>query len=383
MKTMNPRVLSMPHSGIREIVNKVVNMPDVIRLEIGQPSFNTPEHIIAAANEAAHQGYTGYTESAGYLSLRKLLVEKLEKVNGIKTRPDNLVVTVGAMGGIASAMLALCRPGDEVLIPDPAWPNYEMVAQGIGAVVRPYPCPPENGFLPDMDFLRRSASDRTTVLVLNSPVNPTGVVYPGEVVEELVSFARDHDLWIIGDEVYDQLVFERPHISPTAFDQDGRVISVFSFSKTYSMTGWRLGYVVAPDEVAEEIQKLQEPSVSCAPSISQKAAEAALVGPQDCVEMMRQIYQRRRDIVVESLKDHDLFTYNPQGAFYVLVDISRSGLDSRSFAFALLEEKKVAVAPGQAFGAVGNSYVRLSFCADDEALVEGLDRMAAFIQARS
>ncbi len=383
MKPMNSRVLSMPHSGIREIVNKVVNMPDVIRLEIGQPSFNTPEHIIDAANEAAIQGYTGYTESAGYLSLRELLVDKLDRINGIETHPDNLVVTVGAMGGIASAMLTLCKPGDEVLIPDPAWPNYDMVVRGIGGVSRPYACLADNDFLPDMDALRGAVNDRTSVLVLNSPVNPTGVVYPAEVVEALVAFAHDHDLWIIGDEVYDQLVFDRPHISPTAYDQDGRVISVFSFSKTYSMTGWRLGYVVAPDAVAEEIQKLQEPSVSCAPSLSQKAAEAALRGPQDCVEMMRQVYQRRRDLVVEKLKQHDLFLYTPQGAFYVLVDVSQSRMDSRTFAFALLDEMNVAVAPGQAFGATADSYVRLSLCADDESLVQGLDRIATFIQSRS
>ncbi len=380
MKAMNPRVISMPHSGIREIVNQVVNMPDVIRLEIGQPSFNTPDHIIDATNEAARSGFTGYTESAGYLSLRKLLVEKLNHINDIETQPDNLTITVGAMGGIASAMLALCKPGDEVLIPDPAWPNYDMVVQGIGGIARLYPCPPENAFLPDMDALGALVNDKTSVLVLNSPVNPTGVVYPADVVEALVGFAHEHDLWVIADEVYDQLVFDRPHISPTAFDRDGRVITVFSFSKTYAMTGWRLGYVVAPDAVSEEIQKLQEPSVSCAPALSQKAAEAALLGPQDCVEMMRQVYQHRRNLIVQKLKEHNLYQYTPQGAFYVLVDISQSGLDSRSFAFTLLDEMKVAVAPGQAFGAIADDYVRISLCADDESLIKGLDRIATFIQ---
>lgn len=379
MKALNRNTKAMQHSGIREIVNIAVTMPEVYRLEIGQPSFNTPSHIAEAAFAAAREGYTGYTASAGFLSLRELLVDKLDKVNGIRTTPDNIIVTVGAVGGIASALLALCEPGDEILVPDPAWPNYSMIAQCIGGEIRSYPCLPEYGFLPDLQALEALVTDQAKVLILNSPANPSGAVFPAETVRELVALARKHDLWIIGDEVYDQLIYEGEHISPSTFDQDGRVVSVFSFSKTYAMTGWRIGYVVAPNEVSEQIQKLQEPYVSCAPSISQKAAEAALEGPQDCVEEMRMAYQRRRNLVVDILKDYGWHTYTPQGAFYVLVDVSQAGMDSRSFALSLLEEMKVAVAPGQAFGEVAKNHVRISLAAEEDDLIEGLGRMRSYI----
>ncbi len=380
MKPLNRNTKKMPHSGIREIVNIAVAMPEVCHLEIGQPSFNTPPHISEAAFAAAREGHTGYTESAGLLSLRELLVEKLDKVNGISTSPDNIIVTVGAVGGIVGALLALCEPGDEILVPDPAWPNYGMIAQCIGGEIRSYPCLPEHGFLPDLQALEALVTEQTKVLVLNSPGNPSGAVFPAETVRALVALAREHDLWIIGDEVYDQLVYEGEHVSPSTFDQDGRTVSVFSFSKTYAMTGWRIGYVVAPSEVAEQIQKLQEPFVSCAPSISQKAAEAALRGPQDCVENMRKSYQRRRNLVVDTLKDYGWHTYTPQGAFYVLVDVSETGMDSRSFALSLLQKMKVAVAPGQAFGEVAHNHVRVSLAAEEDALVEGLGRMRQFIE---
>jgi aspartate aminotransferase/aminotransferase len=186
-------------------------------------------------------------------------------------------------------------------------------------------------------------------------------------------------LWVISDEVYDELIFDGAHVSPKQFDAEERVISVFSFSKTYAMTGWRLGYVVAPDLVSEQIQKLQEPFVSCAPSVSQKAGEAALLGPQDCVQEMVQVYQRRRDLVIDILNDYGMYEYTPQGAFYVLVDVSAAGLDSRSFALRLLEEKQVAVAPGQAFGDVAHNYVRICFAAQDAWLIEGLERLKSFM----
>jgi aspartate aminotransferase/aminotransferase len=380
-RQINEAIVRMPHSGIREIVNLAVSQPDLIRLEIGQPSFNTPDHIIEGAMRGARDGFTGYTASAGYHSLRVLLAEKLRTINGIACTPDDLVVTVGAVGGLSTTLLALCAPGDEVLVPDPAWPNYEMIADCIGARAVHYPCPPENGFLPDLEQLEALITPRTRVLVINTPANPTGVVFPGELVRELVELARRHDLWLVSDEVYDQLIFEGEHISPSRFDEDGRVISVFSLSKTYAMTGWRLGYVVAPREVREQVEKLQEPFVSCAPSIAQKAAEAALSGPQECVESMRLAYKQRRDAVVALLHSQGVQTYTPQGAFYIMVDVSAAGLPSRTLALDLLRTQRIAVAPGSAFGNVARDYVRISLAASEADLLEGLTRLHAAVHA--
>lgn len=384
MKAINETVRAMAHSGIREIVNLAIELPDVKRLEIGQPSFVTPAHIISAAFQAAREGFTGYTASAGFLSLRELLVKKLERVNHIQTSPDNIVITVGAVGGIASALLALCERGAGIMVPDPGWPNYEMIAQCIGGRIIRYPCSPQRGFLPSLHALESLIKEHSPrVLILNSPSNPSGVVFPPELVQELVELANRNDVWVIGDEVYDELVFEGEHTSPKRFDREGRVISVFSFSKTYAMTGWRLGYVVAPTEVAGEIQKLQEPFVSCAPSISQKAGEAALTGPQDCVEEMRTTYHHRRDLVIDILRDYGMYAYTPQGAFYVLLDVSEAGMDSRTFALELLKEKGVAVAPGNAFGEVARDYVRICFAAQDAALIDGLERLRVFVKEKS
>lgn len=377
---INESVVRMPHSGIREIVNLAFTQPGTIRLEIGQPNFNTPEHIIEAALQATRDGFTGYTASAGYQSLRTLLVEKLRRVNGIHSTPENLVATVGAVGGIATTLLALCAPGDEVLVPDPGWPNYEMIADCIGARAVRYPCPAERGFLPDMQALADRITPQTRVLLINSPANPTGVVFPEEMVEALVRFARKHNLWLISDEVYDELVFDGEHVSPTRFDEDGRVISIFSFSKTYAMTGWRLGYVVAPERVREQVEKLQEPFVSCAPSISQKAGEAALLGSQECVTLMRDAYRQRRDRVVELLREEKNYLYTPQGAFYVLVDVASAGCDSRTLALNLLKSAGVAVAPGSAFGDVAKNYVRISLAASEQSLVDGIRRLHSILQ---
>lgn len=381
MKAINSSVQAMPHSGIREIVNLAIELQNVKRLEIGEPSFVTPAHIVDAAFQAAREGFTGYTASAGFLSLRELLVQKLARVNHIQTTPQNLTVTVGAVGGIASAVLALCRAGDSILVPDPGWPNYEMLAQSVGVHAHHYPCLPERGFLPSIQALEQAIKAHAPrVMILNSPSNPSGVIFPRELVKEMLELSARHDMWVISDEVYDELIFDGEHISPFKLDNEERVISVYSFSKTYAMTGWRLGYVVAPDLVSEQIQKLQEPFVSCAPSISQKAGEAALLGQQECVQEMVQVYQRRRDLVIDLLNDYGMYQYTPQGAFYILVDVSAAGMDSREFALRLLNEKQVAVAPGNAFGTVARNYVRICLAAQDSWLVEGLERMRSLIE---
>jgi aspartate/methionine/tyrosine aminotransferase len=379
MRPPNSAVANMRRSGIREIMDLSQGMPDVIHLEVGEPGFATPDHIIEAANEAIVRGFTKYTPNAGLLSLREQIALKLQRVNHLDVSVENVVVTTGAVGGLATALMAIVEPGDEVLIPDPAWPNFEMMVTCSRAVPRLYPLSPQDGFCPRIEALDDSVSGRSKVIIINSPSNPTGAVFSARLVQDLVDFAARHDLYLIADEVYEQLVFQTAHISPGKFDPDGRVIGVHSLSKTYAMTGWRVGYAVASEVLAGLIAKLQEPFFSCASSVSQKAAEAALAGPQDCVTDMRNSYQEHRDLAVSLLEAAGLAFVKPLGAFYTMVDISPFGLDSYTFSKRLLREARVAVAPGRTFGPSVDGYVRVSLAPTTEEIREGLTRLASFV----
>ncbi len=378
MRALSAAAVATPASGIREIVNAVIGRENVTRLEIGQPSFEPPAHILEAAfKTAASSG--GYTASAGNLSLRRAIVDKLGIVNGLSVSPDEVTVTVGAMGGIFLTLMTVCDAGDEVLVPDVAWPNYQMAARSLGIRCVPYAAGPQFGFLPQVRSISDAAAATATAIIVNSPSNPAGTVLPREDMNELLAFASRHDLWVVSDETYDQLTFDAEHVSPMASDRDGRVISIFSFSKTYAIPGWRIGYVVAPPPVTSIIQKLTEATVSCAPSIAQRAAEAALNGPQDCVSEMRDTYRARRDAALEILRSRGLSSYVPQGAFYLMVDIAATGMHSRDFALALLSEANVAVAPGRAFGDLADGFVRICFAAPDVAVRVGMAKLADFI----
>jgi aspartate/methionine/tyrosine aminotransferase len=312
--------------------------------------------------------------------LREQIVAKLATVNGLEVGVENVVVTTGAVGGLATALMAILEPGEEVLIPDPAWPNFEMMVACSHAVARLYPLSQENRFWPQIEVLEDLVTPGCKAIIINSPCNPTGAVFPAELVEALVDFAVRHDLYLIADEVYEQLVFEPEHVSPGSFDPDGRVVGVHSFSKTYAMTGWRVGYAVASRPVAELIAKLQEPFFSCASSVSQKAAEAALTGPQDCVAEMRQEYQEHRDLAAKLLTDAGLAFVKPEGAFYTWVDVSPFGLDSYALARRLLQEARVAVAPGRTFGPSGDAYARVSLAPTAAEIREGLTRLASLTE---
>jgi aspartate/methionine/tyrosine aminotransferase len=380
MQPLNRAVKSMPRSGIREIMDLARQMPDIVHLEVGEPGFPTPSHIVQAAERAMEQGFTKYTPSAGLLSLREQIVSKLETVNGLHVGIDNVVVTTGAVGGLATAVMAVVEPGEEVLLPDPGWPNFGMMVTCSCAVARLYPLSPEDGFWPRIEALEELVSARTKAIIINSPCNPTGAVFSAEMIESLVDFAVRRDLYLIADEVYEQLLFEAEHISPARFDPDGRVVGVHSFSKTYAMTGWRVGYAVASQEVAAQIAKLQEPFFSSASSISQKAAEAALAGPQDCVAGMRREYEKNRDLACDLLAGAGLGFVRPLGTFYVMVDISPFGMDSYTFARRLVQEVGVAVAPGRTFGPSAVGYVRVSLAPPGEEIRTGLARLASFVQ---
>jgi aspartate aminotransferase/aminotransferase len=382
---INSYIQAMPRSGIRRIMD-IATAADVLHLEVGQPDFATPQPVLDAACLAAQDPagrFTGYTPNMGYASLRKALVAKLQRRNQIETDPDHVLITPGSNYGIMIALMVLSNAGDEVLIPDPGYVNYASLPPQFGARIVRYPLRRADAFVPCIESIARRITPQTKLIVHNSPSNPTGAVCSEAFVRDLVSLARDKNLFILSDEAYEHIVFEGRHISPARYDTDGRVISIFSFSKSYAMTGWRVAYVVAADPMAAALEKQQELCISCAPSISQKAAEAALALPPGPVEAMVDAYRRRRDLALEILRKHDMYAYTPHGAFYILVDISAANIDSDTFADRLLHEQGVAVAPGATFGPQADRYIRVSLAASEKVVAEGLEKTCAFIKANT
>ena len=379
MPELSRAVVTTPHSGIRTMAEIARQIPDVIRLEVGDPDFVTPAHIIKAAASAALAGYTGYPPSAGYASLRELIAEKVTRRNHLATTPDEVVVTTGAGGGLFTTLLALLNPGDEVLVSDPVWPGYPAQIHLQNGVLKRFSLDRSRAFALDPDALEYAIGPRTRVLIINSPCNPTGAVYGAAELKRVVEIAERHDLWVISDEAYDEIVLEGKSVSLATLGGRDRIISVFSFSKTYAMTGWRIGYVVASAELANIIGKMQEPVVASASALSQKGAEAALLGPQDVVGRMVASYRERLDFAMELLDGEGIGYVRPRGAFYLMVDTSPAG-DSLEFAQRLLREERVATVPGSAFGPGGEGMVRVSLAASRENLEVGLKALSSCLR---
>lgn len=346
-----------------------------VMLANGDPNFVTPAHIIDAAAAAAHAGGTGYSPGDGLVSLREAVAAKLGQVNGIDADVDQVCITTGACGGLYTTLMVLLDPGDELLIPDPGWSNYAAMVHVLNAKPVAYPLLPEEGWAVDIDAIEASITPRTRGILLNSPSNPTGAVESAQTLQAILSIAARHDLWVISDEAYDQLTFDGPGVSPAALGEADRVISIFAFSKTYAMTGWRVGYVTGPAAFTRQLSLHQEPVVSCASTISQHAALAALAGPQDCVTSMVDAYRRRRDLAAGLLAEGGVPFVMPHGAFFLMVDIRATGLDSWPCALTLLREHGVGTVPGLAFGAAGEGFLRITLAAADEHLAEGLGRL--------
>jgi aspartate aminotransferase len=372
---------SMPVSRIREVMELAWGDPEAVHLEVGEPDFPTPEHVVEAAHEAARMGLTRYAPNAGIPELREALADKVARRNGYGARAEQVVVTQGGIQALYLALRALLEPGDEVLLPDPAWPNYRMIAHLLGARVLSYPLVAEGGFLPRLEDLERLATPRTRAMLVNSPSNPLGTVVPRELMEGLLAFARRRGLWFVSDEVYDEVVFDDDFLSAGSLAEPGdRLVSVYSFSKVYAMTGWRVGYLVAPPETASLLTGMQEPIVSCVNTPAQMAALAAVTGPQDVVREMNEAYRARRDESLGILARGGLPSSRPSGAFYVWTDVSGAGVPSVDFARSLIEREHVAVAPGSAFGELGEGYVRLSLASSREDLLEGTARLVRFVR---
>jgi aspartate aminotransferase len=363
-----------------EAESQGISVPPPVRLQVGEPDFRTPEHIRLAAIESITYETQTYGPANGRIWLRELIAAKIARLNGYTVQPENIAITMGGTGGILSSLLATIEPGDEILIPDPCWPIYLPQLQIAGANAITYPLDPNNDWLPDIAQLETLVTPRTRMLLINTPGNPTGAVIPRQIISELLDFARRHDLYLLSDECYDQIIFEGEHVSPASLlsreeFEEGRFIGIYTFSKTYAMTGWRIGYVVSSVQVTKTIVDVINANLTNISMPIQRAAAAALTGPQECVTLMRESYRRRRDLVIDQLKQLGRYTYTPHGAFYVLINVaSRRGepRGGRQFALDLIREFNVAVTPGQGFGSVSDEYVRISLAASEEELRQGV-----------
>jgi len=377
------RSIGIPVSGIRVVFEKAQKMTGLVRLELGEPDFPTPAHIVEAAKKALDDGYTHYTSSQGLPELRKELARKLEQDNGVVASPDTeIIVTAGACCAVDLAMLTLVNPGDEVLLPDPAWPHYEPCARLAEGSVVHYPMKEEANFAPDPEVIRERISPKTRVLLINFPSNPTGAAVNASTLKEIANLAEQHNLVVISDEVYENFVYDgASHQSLAAISgMKGRTITINAFSKTYAMTGWRLGYAVAPANIVAEMAKLNLYANTCANSIAQVAGIAALRGPQDCVREMAEEYGRRRKFVLERIrKIPQISCTEPRGAFYVFPNIRRLGMNSLDCCMHILEKGKVSTVPGSSFGQQGEGYLRISYATSMANLKEGFDRLETVV----
>ncbi len=358
---------------------------DVIHLEIGEPDFDTPEHIVEAGCRALQKGKTRYTPTAGIPELRAAIAEDVSRSRGISVDPEQVVVTPGGKPIMFFAILALVDEGDEVLLPNPSFPIYESMVDFAGGRPVPLPLRQENGFRFDLDEFRAGLSEKTKLVILNSPANPTGgVLTPGDM-QGLAEILRDRpDIAILSDEIYSQLLYDSPFASIASepgMGPDERTIILDGFSKTYAMTGWRIGYGVMPRPLAEQVTKLQVNSNSCTAAASQYAALAALGGPQDDVGRMLTEFRARRDLIVSGLNDlPGVECIAPQGAFYAFPRITETGRGADDLADLLLNEAGVACLSGTAFGRHGKGHLRLSYANSRDNIVRALERMGDVLQ---
>ena len=359
---------------------------DVITLAAGEPDFDTPEHIKEAALKALREGRTKYTPSAGIPELREAVAEKLERENGLKYDPSEIVITCGAKGALYLALQAVCNPGDEVIVPAPFWVTYPEQVKLAGAEPVVLETSMEAGFKVDPDDLRRLISVRTKALILNSPNNPSGAVYSREELAEIAEVALEAGLWVISDEVYEKMVYDgREHVSIASLSEEVKrhTIVINALSKTYSMTGWRVGYAAGPQRVISAMVRMQSHSVSHPASFAQYAAVAALRGDQSCVRRMVEAFGRRRELILKLASEIPQLEFRPpEGAFYLFPRVNgvwsgrwKGAIVSNSFTLCqyLLEEARVAVVPGSPFGA--DKHIRISYAASERDIEEGMRRI--------
>lgn len=371
-------------SAIRKMFNKALEYDNVINFTIGEPDFVTGKNVMEAGSKAIFEGKTKYSENAGIMPLRVELRRHLEQQNGNLYDPNSeIIVTIGAMGALYLAMRTLLDPGDEVIISTPCWTNYIQQVAMCGANPVLVPTDEQDEFMVDVDRLRRACTDRTKIILLNSPSNPTGSVLDHDTIAAIAQFAKEKDLIVLSDEVYKHILFDGLKYESIASFPGMRERTVIfdSFSKTYAMTGWRVGYAAGPVDIIRNMVKLQENVASCAPMPSQYAALEALTGSQEYKQQMIKEYDSRRKLACEIIGRMPLVScLRPKGTFYIFINIKSSGMGSEEFAYKLLEEKQVVVVPGTAFGDAGEGYIRLSCASSKENIVSGLNKMKEFLE---
>jgi aspartate/methionine/tyrosine aminotransferase len=389
---MNPRLLHIKESATIKIADIARKMERsgirVVKLQTGDPDFDTPSIITDAAYQAMKEGLTHYSESRGLPTLRKALAEKLRKDNNVIFDPDReILVTHGAAHGIFITMQSLISPGDEVILIEPYYMSYAASIQLAGGVPIPIRTNPNKDFVVDIENIRASISPRTKIIVLNSPCNPSGVVLGSETIQAIKEIVMEHNLFILSDEVYEHIIFDgRRNISISSLpDMHERTIIVNSFSKTYAMTGWRIGYLAAPAYIVDQMLKVLQYSATNIAPFTQRAAIVALQTPEllNYIEMMRDTYNKRRLSGLSVVEEfQNLRVVKPAGAFYLMVDVSQCCLDSFSFASQLLEQEHVAVVPGSAFGESSEGWIRLTFAVPQEIFMEGIRRIGRFAKTQ-
>jgi len=378
---VSARARSVPWSPIRHMMGLAATMPDVISFTVGQPDYDTPKRIVDACKAALDAGHTRYGPALGIPELRQAVARKLERVNGIQADPDTqIIITVGAQEAIMLAMLVLLDPADEVIVQDPIYTNYHGHVPLVNARLVLVPAREENGFMMTADDIEAAITDRTRILLLNSPCNPTGAVASRATLESYARIAQKHNLIVISDEAYEALVYDdTEQISiGTLPGMAERTVSIYTFSKSYAMTGWRVGYLTGPADIVDEAHKVQEEVVSCPVTFVQHGAVAALEGSQDCVAEMVTEYDRRRRFVLDAIRSIEGITcVEPKGAFYVFANVASFGLSSTDLAMHLLEKAAVATVPGSAFGSNGEGFLRLCYgSVAMDRLGEGMERLS-------
>ncbi|GAA0992086.1 pyridoxal phosphate-dependent aminotransferase [Subtercola frigoramans] len=367
---------SVPPSGIRRIFELAQSLDDVVFLAVGEPDVAVAPHILEAAARAWQADETYYTPNGGIPELRAAIVAKLAAENGIMVDAEQVWVTNGGMHALYLAMTLALGPGDEVLLPDPGYSTFPMNARMISAVPVPYTLRSSRDFLPDFDELERLVTANTRMIIVNSPSNPLGAIFPRETIEEVLEFARRHDLWVLSDEVYERFTYGALHTSIAALDDEDRVFSVFSLSKTYALTGARVGYLVTPPGMSQILRTAQEAIISCINLPAQFAAVAAITGPQDHVLTAATHYRENLQAATELLRELGIEYLEPSGAFYLWVNVSyATGGDVAEWAERFLLEQRVAVAPGSAFGRHGEGWIRLCVAADLADIETGIRRL--------
>ena len=383
-KAFAKRTHEVEWSGIRIMFALADEIPDVVNLGIGQPDFDTPDFIRQAAKTALDEGFTRYPPAKGFYDLRKAIAEKLKRENGLSADPDTeIFVSVGAMQGIFNTCLHMLESGDEVIVIDPGYDYYSQIRL-FGGVPVTVPVYEENRFKVDPDDIRKAVTPKTKLMIINTPSNPTGAMFDAGSLSEIARIAQKENIFVLSDEPYEHIVFDgKEHVSIGAMEgMKDLTISAYTLSKSYAMTGWRVGYVTAPKPLIDEMEKLMEHMVSGVTAMAQRAALAAIQADQQCVRTMVAEYEKRRRIVYDGLNEiENVSCIMPESTFYAFPSIKKTGLGSWDLAKKLVQEQQVAVVPGSIFGNMGEGYLRVSFAADEAKLREGISRIKKGVES--